>query len=196
MSKQYEELVLRKYSRAEIANFAFAYAYLPFNLSLREYASDCNIDIYSAKAMITIAISHCIVSDEVVDILEKKAILSAHNHDDIQQLAVNSVRKQYRNLKADRKSFTFSEEKTVELIMKYASSPLSKKKFCESEDITPQLFDRTLVIGISNCLVDDDIVASLQAKSYLHTSNHSSVDQLYHRLFLTRSKYRETHQYT
>jgi len=194
MSKQYEDLVLRKYSRSEIGDFAFSYAYLPFNLSLRECVSDHRIGIDSAKAMIVIAISHCIVDDEVVNTLEKKAVLSAYHHEDIQQLAISSIRKQYRDLRERRKNFTFSDEKAVELIVKYASSPLSKKDFCKSEDITSQLFDRTLVRGISNCLVDDAIVDSLQAKSYLYSSNPSSVEKLYQTLSQARSKYRETHQ--
>lgn len=193
MSKLYEDLVLRKYSRTEIGNFAYSYAYLPFNLTLREYSSDCNISIDMAKAMIVIAISHCIVSDDVVDALERKAVLSAYQHADIEQLAISTVRKQYRSLREQRKSFTFSDEETVNLIVRYASSNLSKKDFCEAEDIIPQLFDRTLVRGIVNCLVSDDIVVSLQNKSYLYCSDKDSVDKLYQLLSLARSKYLDAH---
>lgn len=196
MTKLYEDLVLRKYSRTEIGDFVYAYAYLPFNLSLREYASDCKIGIDSAKAMIAVAVSHCIVSDKVVDTLEQKAVLAAYRHTDIQQLAVKSVRDQYQALREHRKNFTFSDEETVNLIMKYAISPLSKKDFCEAEEITSQLFDRTLVKGIIHCLVDDDIVSSLQLKSLSQCSDSASVEKLYQNLLQARSKYREAHAST
>ena len=196
MGKLQEDRVLQKYSRREIWNFVSEYSSLPFDFSSRQYASDCKLGIDAFKAMIAISISHCIVDDKTVDILEQKAVLAAYQHHDIQDLSVKSVKRQYDNLRALRKNFNFSDEETTDLIMKYALSPLPKKDFCKVEGITIDLFDRTFVRGISSCLVTDDIVSSLQAKSTLHYSDTSSVEKLYQRLFQARNIYREAHKIT
>lgn len=196
MGKLQENRVLQKYSRREIGNFVSRYSSLPFDFSSRQYASDCKLGIDAFKAMIAISISHCIVDDKTVDILEQKAALAAYQHHDIQDLSVKSVKRQYDNLRAHRKNFNFSDEETTDLIMKYALSPLPKKDFCKVEGITIDLFDRTFVRGISICLVTDDIVSSLQTKSALHSSDPSSVKKLYQRLFQARNSYREAHKIT
>ena len=196
MSKQQQERILQKYSRREIGNFVFEYSNLPFGFSSRQYASYCKLGIDAFKAMIAISISHCIVDDKTVDILEQKAVLAAYKHHDIQDLSMKSVKRQYDSLRANRKSFNFSDEETTDLIMKYAFSTLPKKDFCKAEGITIDLFDRTFVRGISSCLVTDDIVFSLQAKSTLHSSDTSSVEKLYQKLFQARNSYREAHKIT
>lgn len=196
MGKQQQERILQKYSRKEIGNFVFQYSSLPFDFSSRQYVSDCKLSIGAFKAMIAISISHCIVDDKTVDILEQKAVLAAYQHHDIQDLSVKSVKRQYDNLRNYRKNFDFSDEETTDLIMKYALSPLTKKDFCKDEGVTIALFDRTFVRGISSCLVTDDIVSSLQAKSALHSSDPSSVERLYQKLFQARNSYREAHKIT
>lgn len=196
MGKPQEERILQKYSRKEIGNFVSQYSSLPFDFSSRQYARNCNLGIDAFKAMIAISIIHCIVDDKTVDILEQKAVLAAYQHHDIQDLSVKSVKRQYDNLRAHRKNFNFSDEETTALIMKYALSPLPKKDFCKDEGITIALFDRTFVRGISICLVTDDIVSSLQTKSALHSSDPSSVERLYQKLFQARSSYKEAHEIT
>ena len=136
------------------------------------------------------------MDDKTVDILEQKAVLATYKHHDIQDLSVKSVKRHYDSLRANRKSFNFSDEETTDLIMKYAFSTLPKKDFCKAEGITIDLFDRIFVRGISSCLVTDDIVFSLQAKSTLHSSDPSSVKKLYQRLYQARNSYREAHKIT
>lgn len=194
--QQLQERIFQKYSRKEIGNFVSEYANLPFDFSSRQYASGCKLGIDAFKAMIAISVSHCIVDDKTVDILEQKAVLAAYKHHDIQDLSVKSVKRQYDGLRAHRKNFNFSDEETTTLIMKYAFSPLPKKDFCKDEWITLALFDRSFVRGISTCLVTDDIFSSLQAKSALHSSDPSSVKELYQRLLQARNTYRGEHKIT
>jgi len=197
MSKQQELRILRKFSRKEIGDFVYGYSVLPFSASLRQYASDNKLSIDTFKSMIAVSISHCIVDNNTVDILEQKAVLAAYKHfDDIQALSIQSVKKQYDGLRKQRKSFSFTDEEAIQLIIKYAFSPFPKREFCKREGITISLFDRTFLTGISTCLVADDIVSALQIKSILHTYDHSAVTSLYQKLWLTRKEYQETHQNT
>lgn len=193
MSKILEERVRQKFLRSQILDFVTKYALLPFSDSLEEYSKDHDVSTDTAKAMIAVAISDCIVEDDVVNVLERKAVMSAYMHKDKLALSISSINKKYQRLKEARKNFRFSDDETVDVIMQYTTSPFSKKEFCKKGGITLRLFGTTMKIGISRCLVPDDVVQRLYQKSLSNAFNTSAVKVLYEKLWKAREEYQKLH---
>lgn len=191
-----KDQILQNYSRKEIKDFVYGYACLPFSFSLYQYICGCNLEIETFESMISISISHCIVSDKIVDILEQKAVLTAYNYSETLESSIRSVKTRYDNLRDCRKKFSFSNVEVMNLIVKYASSPFPQKEFCKTEGITLYLFHRSFVRGICTCLVSDNILSRLYEKSILHATDKSDVDNLYKILIQARSNYQQVHHIT
>lgn len=196
MDTMQENQILQDFSRKEIRDFVYGYAYLPFSFSLYQYIRGCHLETETFEAMISVSISHCIVPDKVVDILEQKAVLTAYQYSEALENSIMSVKTRYDYLRDCRKKFSFSDAEAIDLIEKYAFSPFSQKEFCKAEGITLYLFHRTFVRSICTCLVSDDIISRLQEKSFSQSADKSDVDKLYQILFQARSNYQQEHHIT
>ena len=182
----------RHFSRKQLFNIAYAYAY--FGYTHHDFSRQYHCNQHVFYKVLHLAVDTLVVSNTVAYKMQQVAVSKSYQktkeNSGSTQTAENAAIKVQRSWDKrikNRTNFNFDKEETISIAIRYSNSPMNKSQFCKFSYLPPDLFDRTLKNAIIHNWVDDTVVEKLQKKSERFYGNEIS-GAFFGKLMLEREK--------
>lgn len=160
----------RHFSRKQLFNIAYAYAY--FGYTHHDFSRQYHCNQHVFYKVLHLAVDTLVVSDTVAYKMQEVAVSKSRqktkensgSNETANNAAIRVQRSWDKRIKA-RKKFNFDKQEAIQITTRYANSQMNKSQFCRFSYLPLELFDRTLKRAIINGWVDNIILAKLQEKS-------------------------------
>ncbi len=160
----------RHFSRKQLFNIAYAYAY--FGYTHHDFSRQYHCNQHVFYKVLHLAVDTLVVSDTVAYKMQQVAVSKSYqktkeNSGSTQtaESAAIKVQRSWDKRIKNRTNFNFDKEEAISVTIRYSNSPMNKSQFCKFSYLPPDLFDRTIKNAIINNWVDDEVVEKLQEKS-------------------------------
>jgi len=160
----------RHFSRKQLFNIAYAYAY--FGYTHHDFSRQYHCNQHVFYKVLHLAVDTLVVSTTVAYKMQQVAVSKSYqktkeNSGSTQtaESAAIKVQRSWDKRIKNRTNFNFDKGEAISIAIRYSNSTMNKSQFCKFSYLPPDLFDRTLKNAIIHNWVDDKVVEKLQKKS-------------------------------
>ena len=160
----------RHFSRKQLFNIAYAYAY--FGYTHHDFSRQYHCNQHVFYKVLHLAVDTLVVSTTVAYKMQQVAVSKSYQKTkensgstQIAESAAIKVQRSWDKRIKNRTNFNFDKGEAISIAIRYSNSTMNKSQFCKFSYLPPDLFDRTLKNAIIHNWVDDKVVEKLQKKS-------------------------------